>query len=118
VVQAATDTALQAAGLLLVLLARAWLAVLAGVVVEQALLALRGQQASMVAVVMVPAEQVVEVEPQVLLVEQVPQVQQVLRALQVQQVQQVQQGLLGRMYRVTLMLRGLTLEQEMEQHHD
>jgi hypothetical protein len=53
-----------------------------------------------------------QVEQQVLLVEQALQVLQALRALQAQQDQS------GRMYKVTLMLRGLTLEQEMEQHHD
>jgi hypothetical protein len=51
---------------------------------------------------------VLAVQPvqQVLLVEQALRVLLVVQALQVRQVVQVQQGLLGRIYRVTLMLRG------------
>jgi hypothetical protein len=61
---------------------------------------------------------VVLVVLQVRLVVQALLVLQAGQVLRVLQVVQVRQGLLGHMYRVTLMLRGLTLEQEMEQHHD
>ncbi len=65
----------------------------------------RDQQGCSPLVVVVPVlvEQPVQ---QVLLVEQALRVLLVLQALLVRQALQDQQGLLGRMYRVTLMLRG------------
>jgi hypothetical protein len=70
------------------------------------------QQGHLLVLVAVLVEQAVQ---QVLLALRVLLAEQALR---VRQVVQVQRGPSGPMYRVTLMLRGLTLEQEMEQHHD